>query len=1440
MDQLIMHPATGEHVLRFVGDRIAFTLAGTHGQPLPPGWKAFLRTTLGRGEAFRREIIHAHKAHRKLANAPWRDIPLFAGDMQWRRELCLTETGSFRAKAYAVDPQGRQYWPAGPDVGINVHPDAYRSANTIYCAFVRMFGPNRTKVTTDHRARDAMLANLEKQGFATIPPSGTFRDLIQQLPHIIDTLGCRILHLLPVNPTPATYGRFGRFGSPYAARNLAAVDPALIDFDKRTTGIDQFRELTYATHVRGGRVFLDIVANHTGWSSLEHETHPEWFLRNERGEFVSPGAWGTIWEDLVELDHRNAEVWEYLADVFLTWCRRGVDGFRCDAGYKIPPRAWQYITARVIDEFPETIFLLEGLGGSWEATEKLLTEGGMQWAYSELFQNYSGEQVAWYLDYGLRQSERVGVYVNYSETHDNERLASKGREWSLLRNRLCALTSVNGAFGFTCGVEWLAPERVNVHSSRGLAWGRAENIVTELSQLSRLLQDHPCFLDGAKLTRLSPPRSPVFALSRVSAEGLDKVLVLANTDSEEPQRLALKEADFEDLGAPMFDLLSGRKIKMPVNEFLLQPAQCLCLSASEKFTGLGGEEYRRKRALSAWAIQALRHVMAPERIGAFDWRKLADWVEAGPRRFLTALADLDLAAAETALLRALQKSADSSRFSPVIEWSLIDSRRVTLVPPGHWFLVRDEGPFRATLDSGGPLRHDHSVQAGTMHVTAYPPETKASEARLFLERYGGSPAHLTTAIRFLGAEPLVFRHGLPQPGGGQAESVLLTNGVGGMARLQVNLGTVKSKYDCVLGANLHPSVPVDRHIFVKRIRVWVVADGFISTLNQESLIAFTPGPPAQWRFVAGAGEDRSVEIQLVADMLHGENTTVLRFSRPSAEPAEGHDLPPHAKVTLTVRVDIEDRNFHTETHRNGAAEWHFTSNTRPLGDQIGFEFMPASDRQLRVTSDGGQFNPEPEWSQGIWHPIENSRGLPDHSDVFSPGWFNLPMDKGTEVRLVLTAEPKGTNPNRVTHFEIERKALIDAAVSRAGVESNDTFGRQLALAVQAFLVRRGQGKTVIAGYPWFLDWGRDSLICARGMLAAGLVDEVRELLITYGRFEHRGTLPNSIFGEDASNRDTSDAPLWFGIVCEEAAAIMGQRLYSTSADGSGRDLARVLRDIASGYIEGTPNGIRMDPASALIWSPSHFTWMDTNYPAGTPREGYPIEIQVLWIRLLRQLARLDIGGHPWEALARQAEEKLQSNYWLNDGGYYADLLVAAPGKSAAEAVVDNALRSNFLFGVSLGLFGGERAQRGVAAAAKYLVVPGALRTLAPLPVFPPLPVYGRDGQLLNHPNEPYLGTYEGDEDSRRKPAYHNGTAWVWTLPSFCEALARAWSWDPRAVAAARAYLGSLDRLLNHGCAGHLPEITDGDAPHLPRGCDAQSWSVTEALRVWKLLRRGAS
>ena len=1433
-----MTPAAGERILRFVGDTVRFHLRGAD-VPLPQTGRALLRTNLGKADRLRREIIETYSGKRPLSVAFWRDVPMRReADGSFAIELPVTEPGYFKAKAFFVDSLGRQVWPDGPDVGLCCHPNSYRSGNTIYCAFTRMFGNTKTARTTRNELLEKQLRDLDERGFAVIPASGKLRDLKRELPHIMGTLGCRILHLLPVNPTPTTYARFGRFGSPYACQDLLDIDPALVEFDQRTNGVEQFRELAYDVHQRGGRVFLDVVINHTGWGSTLFENHPEWFLREHDGKFASPGAWGNIWADLVELNPNFTGLWEHFAEAFLEWCRRGVDGFRCDAGYKVPLPVWQYIEARVRQEFPDTVFLLEGLGGSWEATETLLTDGGMQWAYSELFQNYSGGEVQWYLDYALRQSERVGVYVHYSETHDNDRLAKKGKQWSLLRNRLCGLTSVAGGFGFTCGVEWLADEKIEVHQSRGMNWGATENIIPELAALNNLLTNHPCFFDGAKLMRLSPNASPIYAIQRVSAEGKDSVLVAVNTDLNAAQEFSVSEAVFKDLGEPLIDLLGQAPLKPARSDgrvlFRLSPGACYCLSATAKPRGLNGEQYRRVKAQAAWALSAVSKVLLPEEIGAADWHDLAKRVDSDPKAFLAAVSNLAQEHGRD-FKKAFNRAA--AKYPQVVVWTMLDRRRVTPVPPNHWLLIQDEKPFRATLRVAGEEfeQHTESIAIKDGNVAFFAPRKNCKDATLILERYSDHDQHVKAHVCFLRPEPefsplLSKNEQVPDDA-----LVLLTNGVGGMARLCVNLGAVRSKYDCALGANLHPSLPVDRHVFVKRVRAWINADGFITPLNLHNLASFEGGPSAVWKFVANAGDERTVEIELSAEMIEGRNTTVFRFSRPAVASAPTR-LPDTCDVRLTVRVDIEDRNFHTETHRNGGAEHHFGTNCRPLENQSGFIFEPAQDRQLRVYSSSGFYHHQAEWSENIPHPVEQSRAQVGSGDAYSPGWFDLVLRKGEKVSLVLTADKNDPSPEILERLSNESLSALMIAQKRARLASDDSFGQQLVAAARQFVVRRGSVKTVIAGYPWFLDWGRDTMIAARGLLAAGLSQDVTEILLAFGRFVENGTMPNTIHGDNASNRDTSDAPLWYGVVCEEAV-VQNPNLYTMAVSGSGRNITDVLREIAAGYIRGTPNGIRVDRASGLVWSPSHFTWMDTNHPAGTPREGYPIEIQVLWIRLLRQLEKLKAQPETerWSDIADRAEKSLHDLFWLEDRGYYSDVLLAKAGQPASTAIVDNALRSNYLIAVAFGLVSGERARRCIEAAQKYLVVPGALRSLAPLPVSPPLRVETH-GRLVNNPDEPYFGQYVGDEDTQRKPAYHNGTAWTWTFPIFCEALAIAWENSPEAISAAKAYLGSMERILKGTCLGQIPEIIDGDAPHAQRGCDAQAWGVTEALRVWKWLK----
>ncbi|PWU10251.1 MAG: amylo-alpha-1,6-glucosidase [Verrucomicrobia bacterium] len=1546
----IMSPNPGERLQRFVGDCVRFDIRTAGGRDSLKGWQARLRTNLGRADMLRLEIIEAHTCGLPLAGASWRDLPMAESSDGWSLVLPLVEPGYFKAKAYLLDPRGWQKWPDGPDTGISVHPDKYRTGNVIYCAFSRMFDQARvanrssrgnealTKKSETRKPKPEIdqnlstsLATLDAADYTVIPPSGKLRELTAQLPHIFETLGCRILHLLPVNPTPTTYARFGRFGSPYAALDLSAIDPALVVFDKRTTGVDQFRELTYAVHLRGGSVFLDIVINHTGWGSDLQENHPEWFVRHGDGAFASPGVWGVTWEDLVELKHDNVALWDDLSEVFLTWCRRGVDGFRCDAGYKVPVAAWQYIIARVQQEFPETLFLLEGLGGAWEITEALLTEGGFQWAYSELFQNYSGLQVSGYLDHTFRQSTRAGLLVHYSETHDNERLAARGKEWSLLRNRLCALTSVSGGFGFTCGVEWLATEKIKVHGNTAMRWGNSENLAPELALLNRLLADHPCFYDGSTLKRLSPPDSPIYALLRESQEGVDRVLVLINTDAAQTHSLLLEASDLkqtpntkhqtpEKHQAPStktsdeplgwIDLLGQVPLRMKDSgnsrlEVTLRPGSAYCLAPAAEPAGLHGDSYRQARARAAWALKAMSHVMPEGRIFPFDWRFLADEVDRCPADFLTRIS-----CPNKSEILPLSGTKSEILFPQVVSWSLLDLRRITPVPPGHWLLIEDTVPFRAFLTLDGveararqadptaigadkavraPIQNVEAVRAQSRYFASFPPRKNAAEATLRLERYTEKDQSVSASVCFLAPKPSAPQHAtrntqhFPRP----SDLILLTNGRGAMARLCVDLGRVNSKYDCVLGANLHPTLPVDRHILAKRIRVWINADGFISPLDFSNLASFDPGPPAVWHFAANAGDGRKVRIILRAWMVENENTVNFHFSRgagtflsaatsgrpldsiaettASACVAVDKNVRAPLRVRLTVRLDIEDRNFHEQTKRNGGADHHFNSHTRTIaagtvpspggrGPYPGFAFTPAKDRQLRVFADSGLYHPQPEWSENIPHSVEQSRGQVGSGDAFSPGWFDLPLDEGGSATLVVTAEIGDAGAGARTFLSAatfeqpqgrDSKLVLTkdvAADKNVRAPTPDSFADRLTRAARQFLVRRDSGKTVIAGYPWFLDWGRDTFICARGLLAAGLIEEVKQLLITFARFEQNGTLPNTIFGENASNRDTSDAPLWFALVCEEMAQLYrdadsgaeAHKFYDTPVDGNRRTLRSVLESIVSNYSSGTPNGIRMDSDSGLIWSPSHFTWMDTNYPACTPREGYPIEIQALWVRLLRQVDRIG-GAMGGDKLADRALASVGKLFWREDRGYFADVLLTSHGQPAAKAVADDALRSNYLLAISLGLVTGERARRGVEAARRYLVVPGALRSLAPLPVSVPLPNRSGDGHLLNNPAEPYWGRYEGDEDTRRKPGYHNGTAWTWTFPIFCEALAWAYDFSPQAVSAAKAYLGSMARLMDEGCLGQIPEILDGDAPHSQRGCDAQAWGATEALRVWKLL-----
>ena len=315
----------------------------------------------------------------------------------------------------------------------------------------------------------------------------------------------------------------------------------------------------------------------------------------------------------------------------------------------------------------------------------------------------------------------------------------------------------------------------------------------------------------------------------------------------------------------------------------------------------------------------------------------------------------------------------------------------------------------------------------------------------------------------------------------------------------------------------------------------------------------------------------------------------------------------------------------------------------------------------------------------------------------------------------------------------------------------------------------------------------------RGAIASGRIDQSLQILRAFAAFEENGTLPNIIYGKTAGNRDTTDAPLFFIRCVREIAERCGIERVS--------DLLPTCQRIVAAYRKGTPNGIRMDAESALIWSPSHFSWMDTNYPACTPRMGYPIDIQALWV------SALDFLGE--ESLARQARASIER--YFKRGDRYCDCLTALHGEPASRAVPDEALRPNQLFLIALGIC----ADAAIVRSAARLPVPGGLRSLA-----------------SDHPL--YRGIYAGDEDTQRKPAYHNGTVWAWTFPMLVEALYKRG--DVTREQAFSLLASSVDNL-NTGCCCHMSEIADGDAPHAQKGCTAQAWSVSEVLRVWLYLMK---
>jgi len=1432
MKPMIQNPAPGTRLVKFCGDTVDFTLNLAQAQ----NGTAWIRTNIGQSKIIRKEIIGQVDSQESPLGRAWFDLPMRqVGEQAFTAKLPLCESGHFEAKCFFL-PQSEDtpVWPRGANTIINVDSADACCANIIYNAFVRQFGPNKAGAATLSSSENELIAHLDQSAYTVIPPSGTFRDLIGELDFILGDLGCRILMLLPIHPTPTTYGRMGRFGSPYAALSFTAVDPALAVFDHHATPLEQFIELVDAVHQRNARIIIDIAINHTGWAAGLHESHPRWLVRGPEGKIEVPGAWGVDWEDLTKLDYRHQDLWQYMADVFLTWCHRGVDGFRCDAGYMIPAAAWKYIVARVREQYPDTVFLLEGLGGKISVTRDLLNTANLNWAYSELFQNYDRGQVENYLPEAFDISAGDGITVHMAETHDNLRLAARSEVYARLRTALCALCSPQGAFGFGNGVEGYATEKINVHNSPSLNWGAGNNQVNHIRHLNDLLKTHPAFQGDTKLQLIQRGDGNHICLLRHHLPTDKKLLIVVNLDHENQTPARWDSAAAAMKGLQFIDLISEIPVAVSATDGLhsvvLEPGQVLCLSRDP-------DDLNFRQQLAAQPCGLPRQIEV-QRLHAKVLQIFAFFHGTGD------LADFDIGQAATQLkndpLGLCRKLNPASRETRVIAWHWPqDIGREVMLPPGHFLYVRADHAFRARLViKQQTMAAESSIAAadGTFFVLFGPLDSAASaqSATLRLAVFGPDGGqHAQAPLLLLPRAKHIRVKRIFQPAELQRQNLcfMATNGRGAMLKLPVAWAELSSRYDSLLAANMSREYPENRWIMLTRCRAWLVFQGYSQALNTDCLEAFAVDDLGGgfWRYHVPTGQGENIRLTIGLTMAAGENALQITFYR---HPSDGQDdhLDDSKPVQLILRPDIENRSFHdtTKAYTGPQDLW-----PQAIGaDQQGFEFRPDSGHRLRMKISRGNFVAEPEWQYMVHRAADAERGQDPDSDLFSPGYFSVALAGNQQVSLAADMPRAGQ--------DVAGQSPLSADQIVGPLDSGKNYRRSpphiLTRALSDFVVQRGAHQSVIAGYPWFLDWGRDALIFVRGVIAARQLTTARAILKQFGQFEEQGTLPNMIQGTQAANRDTSDAPLWFILACDDLLRAENDDRF-LEADCGGRTVREIILSIGNGFRDGTPNGIKMDPASGLIFSPLHFTWMDTNHPAGTPRQGYPIEIQALWYAALGLLGRIDRPEirDQWHRLARQVQSSIMNLFWQNNLGFLSDCRHAAAGQSALEATPDDALRPNQLLAITLGAVSDKNLGRRILESCETLLVPGAIRSLADRPVAYPIEII-HQGNRVNDPNHPYQGRYCGDEDSRRKPAYHNGTAWTWPFPSFCEAWAMTYGAASRPTAL--AWLTSGVRLLDRGCVGHIPEILDGDFPHTPRGCDAQAWGASELLRVWIKLKGG--
>jgi len=641
---------------------------------------------------------------------------------------------------------------------------------------------------------------------------------------------------------------------------------------------------------------------------------------------------------------------------------------------------------------------------------------------------------------------------------------------------------------------------------------------------------------------------------------------------------------------------------------------------------------------------------------------------------------------------------------------------------------------------------------------------------------------------------------------------LLTNGLGGYAS-GTAVGMNTRRYHGLLMAALEP--PGERTLLVAKtedllggvpLDCNLYSGEVIHPEGQRQLESFSRGKRPTFRYRAGG-----LWLEKSIFMVQGANLTIVQYQL----------LEPSGEARLTVRPLITHRHFHHLMQQN---HWPFAQSSLLEGKGVEIEAYSGA-APIYLLSDRASYSQDSKWYQNFLYTIERERGLDSREDLFSPGYFHLDLKPGERVAFAFaTPKPRSEivdnlaqdfHPGHAQELWRQELARRDALIEQAqtimpleGRGKIEVWARDLVLAADSFIVSRGEGRrTIIAGYPWFGDWGRDTMIALEGLtLITGRFAEAWEILTSFAHYCEGGLLPNcfpDVCADPAYN--SVDAPLWF------IHAVYRYWQY-TRADEV-RELYPTVRSIVEHYIHGTTFGIGMDQDCLIKMDNGQLTWMDAKVGEWvvTPRAGKPIEIQALWYNALLICSKLaELAGEDSQG-ERELAAKVQKSaekYWDRSRGFLADLLGTPQ------------LRPNQFLAFSLPhpLFdpgsprSREMAQSVLVRIMEELYIGPGLRSLGP-------------GEPL------YRGHYGGDQ-YQRDAAYHQGTAWSWPLGPFLDLVAKL---EPDLdLAREKLWLllePSLDHFYREGALGQIAEIFTGDWPHEPRGCFAQAWGVAEILRI---------